>query len=49
MLGFSWSCGVEAHQALTERVLVKAWAELDDLQQLMVFSGHLRLFGDGTT
>lgn len=39
---------VKAHQPLVERVLVKAWAELDDLQ-LMVFSGDLRLFGDRRT
>lgn len=37
---------VKAHQALVNRVLAKAWAELGNLRQVMALSVHRCLFGD---
>lgn len=48
-VGFLLDLRVKAHQALVEGVLVEAWAEVGDLQQVMALSGHLRLFGDWRT
>lgn len=36
---------VKAHQASVERILAKAQAELGNVGQVMVFPGHLCLFG----